>query len=185
MASTHVTDAEIERFRRRQLPADALVRFGDHLASCADCRNRVTQGDRPAASAALQEGLGIGEDDHVPESEIQAFVDGDLDGERRAEISAHLAQCPACAEEVRDLSEFVAEFHRSARPPSPWMYGTFAAAAVLVLAVGAAMFWRGTNAPVVARADIEGVSALGPADAAGVRDALESGRLLSRRCCPT
>jgi hypothetical protein len=57
------------------------------------------------------------------------------------------------------------------------MYGTFAAAAVLVLAVGAAMFWRGKNAPVATLAGIEGLSALEPLDAAHVRDALESGRL--------
>ena len=113
---THVTDADIERFRRRQLPGDALVPFADHLASCGDCRRRVAErSDVAAASGSLQEALGIGGDDHVAESEIQAFVDGGLDTDRRGEISAHLAQCPACAEEVRDLQGFAAQLSRPGR----------------------------------------------------------------------
>jgi len=78
--ATHVTDAEIDQFRRRQLPGAALVAFGDHLAACAECRSRVaTRGDATTASAALQDALGLDADDHVPEDEIRAFVEGDLD----------------------------------------------------------------------------------------------------------
>jgi hypothetical protein len=180
VASAHLTDGEIERFQRRQLPAEDLVSLGDHLASCGECRKRVAARADAAASAALREALGIGTDDHIAESEIQAFVDGRLDAEQRAGISAHLAECPACAEDVRDLSEFAAEFHRSAPARSPWMYGALAAAAVLVLAIGAAtMFWRGHNnpAPVASLPGTGDIAALEPADAARVRDALASGRL--------
>jgi len=161
--ATHVTDAEIDQFRRRQLRGTAFVAFGDHLAACAECRSRVaTRGDATTASAALEDALGLDADDHVPEDEIRAFVEGDLDKERRAGISAHLSACAACAAEVRDLSDFAAAFHRSPRPASPWLYGTFATAAVLLLSVGAAILWRGSGAT--------------PPDAA-VRDALASGRL--------
>jgi len=179
VAPTHVADADIERFLRRQLPGDALVAFADHLAECGECRSRVAaRGDAASASAALQDGLGVDEDPHLADSEIQAFVDGSVDAERRAAISAHLAECPACAEEVRELSEFAAEFNRSPQSRSPWMYGALAAAAVLALAVGSALFLRGHNAPTAAAlAGIEGTAALEPADAARVRDALESGRL--------
>jgi hypothetical protein len=161
--ATHVTDAEIDQFRRRHLRGSAFVAFGDHLAACAECRSRLAaRGDAATASAALQDALGLEADDHVPEDEIRAFVEGDLDKERRAGISAHLAVCASCAAEVRDLSDFAGAFHRSSRPASPWLYGTFAAAAVLLLSIGAAILWRG-NGPA-------------PSDAA-VRDALASGRL--------
>ncbi|MCU1382462.1 MAG: hypothetical protein JWL71_1159 [Acidobacteria bacterium] len=176
MASTHVTDADIERFGRRQLGADRLVAFGDHLAGCAACRIRVAaQGDTAAAAAALQEALGIAEDGHVPESEIHAFVDGGVDAERRAAISAHLAECPRCAEDVRDLSDFAATFAHRSRRSFPWVYGTFAAAAVLVLGIAATLFWRSHTA--LPGAGSEAVAALDPGDAAQVRNALASGRL--------
>jgi hypothetical protein len=178
VAATHLTDAEIDQFRRRQLPADGLVRFADHLASCADCRERVAaKDDAPASIAALQTGLGIGDDDHLSEEDVQAFAGGGLDEERRAAISAHLAECPACAGETRDLSAFAADFQRSARSRSPWTYGVFAAAAVLVLAVGAGLFLRGRDAPASTVEPTTSLSALAPADAAAVREALASGRL--------
>lgn len=179
MAPIHVADADIERFLRRQLPGSALIAFTDHLAGCGECRHRVAAGsDAAATAAALEDGLGVNEAPHVADSEIQAFVDGSVGAERRAEISAHLAECPACAEEVRDLSEFAAEFNRSARSRSSWMYGWLAAAAVLVLAAGSALLWRGHSAPPEnTLAGIEGTAGLEPADAARVRDALESGRL--------
>jgi hypothetical protein len=177
--STHITDADIERFRRRQLPGDALVAFGDHLAGCGDCRNRLAErGDTAAAVVSLQEALVGGGDDHIPESEIHSFIDGGLDAETRAAVSAHLAHCPACADEVRHLREFVVALGRPTRSRSPWRYGALAAAAVVVLAVGVGLMWRSRSAPRVAA--ITGVDEAGtpdPADTARVRDALESGRL--------
>jgi hypothetical protein len=187
----HVTDVDIERFQLRQLPPEALVTFADHLASCGECRRRVAgRSDAAAASGSLHEALGIAGDDHVTESEIQAFVDGGLDADRRSEISTHLAQCLACAEEVRDLEAFAAQFRRTARFQRPWTYGALAAAAVLVLGVAFTLLSR-TQGPrrVAVLADatgevtldsqgtLAGVGALAPADRDRVRDALETGRL--------
>src|SRR5689334_20656613 len=104
--SPHVSDAEIDLFRRRQLPARALVPFSDHLAGCAECRARVSAAGpegsayTTAAAAALNAELGLADDLHVPESDIHAYVDGGLDPERRAWVASHIADCPACAEEV-------------------------------------------------------------------------------------
>ena len=191
MAPTHVADVDIDRFRQRRLPADALVTFTDHLALCGDCRRRVAgRTDVAAASASLQETLGIGGDDHIAESEIGTFVDGGLDSDRRTEISTHLSMCSACAEEVRDLQAFAAQFRRPSRFRSPWIYGVLAAAAVVVVGVALAVMSRAqsrrgdaalarTTAGVTrdAAGSRPGVEALEPADGARVRDALGSGRL--------
>lgn len=176
MAFPHLTDDEIRQFWRRQLPGDGLVRVTDHLAACDECRDRVgAAGNASAAMSALQDGLGIGEDDHVGEDDIQAFVAGRLDGPRRAAIEAHLAECRSCTEEVRDLSAFAATFRR--RTPSRWTYAALAAAALLVLAVGAGVFWRGKtpSSPTLARSGE--ASALTAEDAEVVREAIASARL--------
>ena len=106
---------------------------------------------------------------------------------RRAEISAHLAECTACAGEVRDLRGFVAESRSPCPPRSLWTYGALALAAVLVLAVGVTLRGADTAAPHVATlAGAEGGSALAPADAARVRRRARVGTpRLSRRHCPS
>jgi hypothetical protein len=176
VASPHVTEHEIDLFRRRQLPGDRIVTFADHLADCDECRDRLAAaGDTRAALSALQEGLGIGQDDHIGEDEMQAFVGGGLDRERRAAISEHLAACRACADDVRDLSAFAATFRR--KTASRWTYAGLAAAAVLVLAAGVGLFWRERTAPAATIAQSGGATGLAAADAAVVRDAIASGRL--------
>ena len=191
VSPTHVTDAEIEQFHRRQLPGDALLPLADHLADCDDCRRRVAErGDPATASASLRETLGIGGNEHVSELEIQALVDGSLDPDRRDGISAHLDQCPACAEEVRDLQAFVAGSTQPAGVRWRWTVGALAAAAVLVL--GAAFGWlsRPDSPRQVAsfvdgsgwvtldsRGSLAGVGALTPSDGERVREAVQTGRL--------
>jgi hypothetical protein len=175
VASLHVTDDQIRQFRHRQLSGDGLVRFADHLADCGECRDRVSAaGNAAAALSALQDGLGIG-DEHVGEGDIQAFVGGDLDHQRRTAIEAHLAECRACAEDVADLSDFAAAFAHSRA--SRWKSAALATAAVLVLGVGAGLFWRGRTAPPATVERTDTLSALAPGDAAVVRDAIASKRL--------
>ena len=177
----HVTDADIDQFRRRQLSAADLVTFADHLAGCDECRRRVANGvDIAAASRSLQEAAGISGDDHVEESELQLFVDGGLGPERRREVSLHLDRCASCAAEVRDLQSFVAGLGRPGQSSRTRAYAVLAAAAVLVLAVGVTWQWRTqqphaavTNGSSPSTLDLE---TLTPADRARVREALD-GRL--------
>jgi hypothetical protein len=142
-SSIHVTDADIERFWRKALPGAALVLFTDHLDICADCRRRLSrQRDLEAALASIERGLDR-EGQHVSESDVHAFVDGQLDPPRRHEISAHLVLCASCAAEVRDLQGWAAEEGLQASAAAPaatrirpaWWYGGLAAAALLALAV--------------------------------------------------
>jgi hypothetical protein len=187
----HLTDRDIGRFRLRKLQGDALVAFADHLAACADCRRRVAERrDEATALGSLEEALGIAGNNHVSESELQAFVDGRLDGDRRGDISTHLGQCRACAEEVRDLQGFATAFRRPGRVQRAWTFGALAAAAVLVLGIGFTLLSRTERPrPVVVLADLAGeitldsqgslagIGTLAPRDGERVRDALETGRL--------
>lgn len=147
MQTTHVTDEAIDRFRRQQLPPVDFIAFTDHIASCGECRDRTLARSRAGAGlAAVEDGL---EDlvDHVPESEIHAYVDGSVDASRRQEIVRHLDACPACAAEIRDLQAFAAHSRGSTRSRT-MMFGALAAAALVVLAVGAALVFRMTPSSV-------------------------------------
>jgi hypothetical protein len=179
VASPHLTDAQIDRFRRGELSPGEVIALGDHLAGCLDCRGRVAAGANLLTdTAVLLDTLGIEDDGHIPEPDIQGFVDGRLDPQRRADISAHLESCDSCAAEVRDLADFANEFSRSPRPRPRWTYGMLAAAAVLVLAAGAGVLWRTfSNDIETGRREADVASTLAPDDAARVRDALQSGRL--------
>ena len=187
----HVTDTEIATFRARQLPADALVAFADHLADCDECRQRTAiVSDARDAERALGEVLGFDQDrdPHVPELEIHAFVDGTVDESRRVAIAAHIASCRACAAEVSDLREFI---QSSARPTRrrTWTYA-LAAAAVLVLGAAFGLMMRTPQAVQVAaladiggevtldsRGTLGGTGTLAPEDHDRVQDALANGRL--------
>lgn len=198
-SSTHVTDAEIERFWRKVLPGAALVPFTDHLDVCTDCRRRVSRGhDLEAALTTLEPGQDR-EGQHVPESDVHAFVDGRLDPLSRHEISTHLGLCASCAAEVRDLQIWAAEERDrqafEAAPaarrfrPTLW-YGGLAAAALLALAVIVPGLLRTGNPPTgdaVRDADsavsldpdraLAGPHGLSPDDVEGVRRILSTGQL--------
>jgi len=47
---------------------------------------------------------------------LAAFADGGLEGRERERVEAHVAGCPACAEEVRVLREVLVETRRAAAP---------------------------------------------------------------------
>ena len=137
----HVSDADLEHFSRRTLAAQALIPFADHLAECEECRRRLNA-RRPTGTSARQvvdEVLGTGL--HVPEDDLHAYVGGGLSSDQRTAIEAHLEDCAACAAELRDLREFAATFRGAAKPRSR-VFLPLAAAAVLLMAVGALLGWR-------------------------------------------
>lgn len=88
-------------------PAE-LLRLGDHLAACADCRARVMEagqlGEEPRrlwADLQAEE-----ETDHLTYEQLASYAGGRLDEFDRVVLNSHLDVCPACAEEADDLREF-------------------------------------------------------------------------------
>src|SRR5690606_41909693 len=53
--------------------------------------------------------------DHAGEGQLLAYLDGELSAAERAAVSAHLAACTACAEELSVLEEASRQFAASLR----------------------------------------------------------------------
>ena len=97
----------------------------------------------------------------VSEDDLHAYVDGELDSERRQSVERYLAEHPEAAERVRDFASYNRALHQvydrmldeplpigMARPRQPsWRAGALrAAAAVALLVVGVAGGWWGKGA---------------------------------------
>lgn len=188
-SSSHITDEDLERFSRRTLPAAAVVPLTDHLADCADCRQRLSRSINMEAALASFGHVWDGTSAHVPESDVHALVDGRLDDARRDEIARHLEVCGACRDEIRDLQASAAAPGRPPLRPRIWMYGGLAAAAILLLALALPTLLRTDRATTVTilndaggpvRIDADGnaqAAGLSTEDAARLRRTLSSGRL--------
>src|SRR5687767_13967420 len=54
--------------------------------------------------------------EHPPLDVLSAFIDGELEAERRAEVEGHLGSCPACRTIASDLTELAADLHAMPAP---------------------------------------------------------------------
>jgi hypothetical protein len=188
-SSAHLNDADIERFRHRELSGAPLVAFADHTASCESCRARVEQAVGSARAEAIFESA-VGLDDrHLSEDDLHAYVDGSIGSARRAEMESHIASCASCGHDIRDLQRFVRDTYPPRRTIGTSWYGGLAAAALLV-AIALPWALRGVRAsPLMVLNDgastirvdrsggIGSFAALSDADAAQVREALLDHRL--------
>lgn len=138
---THVTDHDIDRFCSRELHPSALVVFTDHVGACDECRRRLLERGRRRSEVATIDDELEALIDHIPEDEIQAYVDRRLDASRRQEIARHLEACPSCAAEVRNLQAFAAHNPTIARSRMP-VYLALAAAAAAILVIGTLLVSR-------------------------------------------
>lgn len=188
--SGHLREAEIERFSRQALTADALVSVADHVASCEACRGRVAVAlDADRAEEALEAALGL-PDRHVSEADVHADVGGRLGRLRRRDVEAHAAECCRCAEEIRDLQQFARDEagKNMRRRIGPWWYSGLAAAAIPLAILLPGVFRTAPPALLLALNDGPGRVqvdrrgavlglALSPGDAGTVRDAVLNRRL--------
>lgn len=79
-----------------------------------------------------------------PELEqLASWVDGRLDPEARAAVTAHLSSCERCYDTVLEVSRNVADVKALHDAPTGWTrrWTVLAAAATVVLAVGAVVVW--------------------------------------------
>lgn len=184
----HVTDAEIDQFCGRELPPAGLIEFSDHLATCQECQSRVLNRSQFAAEQTAMDRALSDLVDHLPESDIHAYVNRRLSPQRRQEIERHLEECPDCAAEIRDLEAFASQFRGISRFRSPKYIGLAAAALIAVLGL-TFLLRRYDSEQVVALRDangtvgvnaagrISGVGNLTSAQIETVRQALLTGRL--------
>jgi putative zinc finger protein len=101
----HLTDSELERYRARTLPPQALLAANAHLYDCEACHGRYGGDTNLEAAFAFLQSIGepVEEETHLPFEQLAAYVDDALEGEERRAVVTHLEQCAGCAAEVREL----------------------------------------------------------------------------------
>jgi hypothetical protein len=140
--SVHLTEQELDRFRRNDAGAAELFAWADHLRNCADCARRAAS-DRSLGELART--LDGDESDHLDFETLHALVDQSIQPIDREIAESHLEGCATCREELADLTTFARE-ERPAR--NRWW---LAAAAVLALVVtGAILTTRRDASPPAA-----------------------------------
>jgi hypothetical protein len=135
--SEHLTVEQLEWYRNRTLQSSALLAADDHLASCSVCRERAAALAPPVRQ--LRQSLSP---QHLTEEQIEAYAERSLSD---PEARAHLQECAACLAEAEDLRQFVS--HGKIRNRNAW-WKPAAAAAVILIGAGAAMFLAGYRGSV-------------------------------------
>jgi hypothetical protein len=136
--SVHLTEQELDRFRRNDAGAAELFAWADHLRSCADCARAATIDRR---IGELVRTLDAEESDHLDFETLYALIDQSIQSIDREIAESHLEGCATCRDELADLRVFAREEQRPR-----WNRWWLAAAAVLALVV--------TGAIVTARRDV-------------------------------
>lgn len=109
--SEHLSEKQVELFRRRALsPAELLVASG-HLMNCAECRNRVGGRERLKTEILnLHAGIRAAatEPNHLHYEQLAAYVDDGLNEIDREIVESHLEICAPCTTEAHELRAFAA-----------------------------------------------------------------------------
>src|SRR5437660_10421487 len=113
---THLTEEEIDGYRRRSLAPAQRLAVADHLAGCEACRRQIAgaeerEGRLANALLSLQAGLRPQPDaasSRLPDDQLMAYVDNELDEIDQEIVEGHLEGCEQCAAEVEELREFKA-----------------------------------------------------------------------------
>src|SRR5262245_15496112 len=166
MTSPHLTAQELRSYLEKDLSPSDLIRLGDHVAGCEECRQRLSTDQREPPARQVGRALlgarpGV---EHPDEDELGDHVDGALDPERAARLARHLDECAACAADVRELQSLRAGWEGTAAPVRAAVPGTprlaIAAGLAAVLAAGVWLVHRapsGTEGPPArAGADLPG-----------------------------
>lgn len=101
----HLTDLELERYRSRTLPPQALLAANSHLYDCESCHGRYGGDGKLEAAFAFVRSIRESdeEESHLPFEQLAKYVDDALEGEERRMAEAHLERCALCEAQVREL----------------------------------------------------------------------------------
>jgi len=125
--STHLSQQQLEQYRRSALAPLDLLAADDHLTACEQCREQLGA-SVPAAQAwqTLRASLPSGgeQPEHLSYDQLAAYVDEKLSGIQREAVESHLEICRMCDAELQDLRNFSLEIaalspEQSPAPPVP------------------------------------------------------------------
>lgn len=139
--SVHLTEQELDRFRRNDAGADEIFAWADHLGVCADCARAATSDRRIVDLVAMD----AEESAHLDFETLHALLDTGVHSIDREIAESHLEGCATCRDELADLRLFAREERRP-----PWNRWWLVAAAALALVVTGAILtvWREEPRPV-------------------------------------
>lgn len=127
----HLTDEQIESYRKRKMsPSDLLV-ADEHFLSCQSCRKRLNEsGELQAAFKNVKRNLQTAppaSPEHLEYQLLAAYVDNRADELDKEIVESHIELCADCANELKELQEFAAMLRASSvkeevavEKVSPW-----------------------------------------------------------------
>jgi hypothetical protein len=140
--SVHLTEQELDRFRRNDAGAAEIFAWADHLGACADCTRAATVDQRIGDMVRTIDAEGSAHLDFEP---LNALLDGSIQPIDREIAESHLEGCATCRDELADLRLFARE--ERLRQPHRWNRWWLAAAAALALLVTGAILTVRREAP--------------------------------------
>lgn len=94
----HLDAEALDRYRRRVAPAAELLAVDAHIASCDRCFGAVR------AATEVIELPAANDHEHLTYEELESFVDNRADALDRELVTAHVALCTLCSDELVDLT---------------------------------------------------------------------------------
>ncbi|HEY0142620.1 MAG TPA: hypothetical protein VGF48_17105 [Thermoanaerobaculia bacterium] len=140
--STHVSDEQLDRYRRRVAEPAELLAVDEHLASCDRCYALV-RADANVTLPAADSHAAV--DDHLEYEELERYVDGSATEVERELVAGHVELCKRCRMELHDL-EGVRDSMK-VRPIRRRPLWSWAAAALLAMVLVTAWLLFGTREP--------------------------------------
>lgn len=113
----HISEIDIVRYRRQNMPMEKIISVSDHLVNCVACYKRfedtkqldlvynlVRSMFEPArGDITIRDTSFVA--DHLSYDLIEAYVDGDLDSQGCLAVENHIQICQECEADVRELLE--------------------------------------------------------------------------------
>ena len=98
----------MEAYRNRTASPEQLLAINDHIFECDQCFRLVDSPEKvQAAYEAVNKYVLLGVE-HLDYDQVEGYVDGTLDVEKRESVAVHIEDCKECAREVREIAELKA-----------------------------------------------------------------------------
>ncbi len=118
---SHLSNKDIEGYRRRTVPPDRLLEISDHLCECEACFKLIDDPERVQAVSAKIKGAleppAPSWPEHLNDLQLAGLADGSLDPDERGFADSHLKSCAECQNYLQDLYKIKAQIQREAEQP--------------------------------------------------------------------
>ena len=131
----------MEAYRNRTASPEQLLAINDHIFECDQCFRLVDSPEKvQAAYEAVNKYVLLGVE-HLDYDQVEGYVDGTLDVEKRESVAVHIEDCKECAREVREIAELKARIEADVKSRTTLgKLAAFLKMPVNLFAVGLAVF---------------------------------------------